>query len=182
MRARQQHSEVSQFNRRDVKNKTLTYALIIVVACLWGYIAYRIFSAVTTKDDDLPQPVKMEKEAYNDYELPSDTTKLMLNYRDPFGILKPKNTVVTHSKNPGAIKITTLAPKPVMNWSFISYSGYIRNPATKKLVALISINGQSYALSEGESKSDVRLLRNLRDSIKISYQGKSKFIALKTAP
>jgi len=165
-----------------VKNKTLTYALIIVVACLWGYIAYRIFSTVTTKDDDLPQPVKVGKEAYNDYELSRDTTKLLINYRDPFGILKPKDTVVIHSKNPGAIKTATVAPKPAMNWSFITYLGYIRNPATKKLVALISINGQSYALSEGESKSDVRLLSNLRDSIKISYQGKTKFIALKSTP
>ena len=71
--------------------------------------------------------------------------------------------------------------KPAMNWSFISYSGYIRNPSTKKLIALVSINGQSTTLAEGESKNQVKLIKNLRDSIKISYGGKTKFIAIKSA-
>ena len=165
-----------------MKNKTLTYALIVVVAGLWGYIAYRIFSAVTSKDDDVPQVVKVEKESFNDYQLPKDTTMLLLNYRDPFGLIKSKDTVTLHTRVYGFVKNVSSAPKPFINWPNVSYSGYIRNPATKKLVALVSINGQSYALIEGESKSDVKLLRNLRDSIKISYQGKSKFITLKTAP
>jgi len=68
-----------------------------------------------------------------------------------------------------------------MNWSFITYSGYIRNPSTKKLVALVSINGQSLTLSEGEIKNQVKLVKNLRDSIKISYEGKTKFISIKPA-
>jgi hypothetical protein len=70
--------------------------------------------------------------------------------------------------------------KPAMNWSFISYSGYIRNPASKKLIALVSINGQNLTLAEGETKNQVKLLKNLRDSIKISYEGKTKFIVIKS--
>jgi hypothetical protein len=71
--------------------------------------------------------------------------------------------------------------KPAMNWSFISYAGYIRNPSSKKLIALVSINGQNITLAEGETKNQVKLMKNLRDSIKISYEGKTKFITIKTS-
>jgi len=36
-------------------------------------------------------------------------------------------------------------------------------------------------LSEGETKSQVKLLKNLRDSIKVIYEGKTKFISIKLA-
>jgi hypothetical protein len=163
-----------------MKNKNLTYFLIAIVAGVWGLILYRVFDAVSATDDTpAPVAVKQEKEAYNDFSIPKDTTKLLLNYRDPFGITKPKDTTAKISR---AIAHQTIkiSPKPTMNWSFITYSGYIRNPASKKLVALVSVNGQNITLAEGETKSQVKLIKNLRDSIKISYKGKTKFIAIKT--
>jgi len=71
--------------------------------------------------------------------------------------------------------------KPIMNWSFIQYSGYIRNPSTKKLITMLNINGRNETLAEGQVVGEVKLLKNLRDSIKISYNGKIKFITLKPA-
>ena len=163
-----------------MKNKKLTYFLIAIVLGVWGLILYRIFDAVSDNDDTAaPVAVKQVKEAFNDYSLPKDTTKLLLNYRDPFGIAKPKDTAVRVSKAT-SLKSTVATAKPAMNWSFISYSGYIRNPASKKLIALVSINGQNVTLAEGETKNQVKLLKNLRDSIKISYEGKTKFIVIKT--
>lgn len=70
-----------------------------------------------------------------------------------------------------------MAPQ-AFNWGFIKYSGYIHNPDSKKLVTLLSINGQNVTLSDGETKAQVRLLKNMRDSIKISFEGKIKFITL----
>jgi hypothetical protein len=164
-----------------MKNKKLTYFLIAVVLVVWGLILYRIFDAVSSSDDTPVQLVaKQEKEAYNDYSVPNDTTKLLLNYRDPFGITKPKDTAAKISKVISH-KSTVIVPKPTINWSFISYSGYIRNPSSKKLIALVSINGQNITLAEGETKNQVKLLKNLRDSIKISYEGKIKFIVIKSA-
>ena len=148
---------------------------------VWGLILYRVFDAVSSSDDRPVQAVvKQEKEAYNDYSLPNDTIRLLLNYRDPFGITKAKDTIAKKSKVISHRNIA-IVPKPTMNWSFITYSGYIRNPSSKKLIALVSINGQNLTLAEGEIKSQVKLLKNLGDSIKISYEGKIKFIVIKSA-
>ncbi|HTK19616.1 MAG TPA: hypothetical protein VL442_08895 [Mucilaginibacter sp.] len=167
-----------------MKNKKLTYFLLVVVAGLWGLITYRVVDAMSADDETPPaMPAPIVKEIFNDFSLPKDTTKLLLNYRDPFGQVKSKDTVISRSKSTLSHKTLTIAAaaKPAMNWSFITYSGYIRNPTTKKLVALISINGQSMTLAEGESKNQVKLLKNLRDSIRISYEGKTKVIPIKSA-
>jgi hypothetical protein len=179
MRARQGLSGASLCNN-GMKNKTLTYFLIAVVVGLWGMIIYRIVGAVTAKDDDdVPQVTKQAKEAFNDYSIPPDTSKLLLNYRDPFGITKQKDTVTRSYKVQTVAVHTVHALKPAINWSFITYSGYIRNPNSKKLVALVNINGQTVTMVEGETKNQVKLLKNLRDSIKISYAGQMKFIPRK---
>lgn len=163
-----------------MKNKKLTYFLIVAVAGVWSIILYRIFDASGSGDNDpLPVAKKNLKEVYNDFSVPKDTTKLLLNYRDPFGLIPLKDT--TKTRKPLPIKKTALIVKPVMNWSFITYSGYIRNPASKKLIALVNINGQKITMTEGEIKNRVKLLRNLRDSIKVSYEGKTKFIVIKSA-
>jgi len=163
-----------------MKNKKLTYFLILVVAGVWGMIIYRVFSAVDNTDDDTtsvaPKPIK---EAFNDYTIPKDTTKLLLNYRDPFGVTKRKDTTTRLRSITKPGPSIAVAVKPAINWSFITYSGYIRNPATKKLIALVSINGQNLTLNEGETKNQVKLLKNLRDSIKVSFDGKTKFISMK---
>ena len=164
-----------------MKNKKLTYFLGLIVLTVWGMILYRVFDAYGGNDDDGPLTlVKPVKEAFNDYTIPKDTTHLLLNYRDPFGLTTTKDTadltVKNHHKN--TISIPT---KPAVNWSFIQYSGYIRNPGSKKLIALVTINGKNETLSEGEVKSQVKLIKNLRDSIKISFNGQTKYIPIKSA-
>lgn len=163
-----------------MKNKKLTYLLIVAVAGVWGILLYRVFAAVKSNDDDQPvTAVAPVKEAFNDFSIPKDTAKLLLNYRDPFGLTKPKDTAAVLNRAVNVIHKPAIAD-PVINWSFITYSGYIRNPVSKRLVALVSINGQSLTLAEGEIRNHVKLLKNLRDSIKISYQGKVKYIAIKS--
>ena len=164
-----------------MKNKKLTYFLLVVVAAVWGIIIYRILNAAQATDEpDIPAAVRPVKEEYNDFSLPKDTARLLLNYRDPFGLTVVKDTTKTTIRT-GPVKPAATAVKPTVNWSFISYAGYIRNPATKRLVALVSINGQNVTLAEGETRSQVKLLKNLRDSIKIVYAGKIKFITIKSA-
>ena len=181
MKASLVHKEVLSCNR-GMKNKKLSYFLIAVVAVLWGLIIYRVVGALTAEDEtnSMPAAAPTVKEIYNDFDLPKDTAKLLLNYRDPFGLIKEKDTIAVKSDRPMMRKISSVVAKPAMNWSFITYSGYIRNPSTNKLIALVNINGQSATLSEGEIKNQVKLIKNLRDSIKVSYQGKTKFISIKS--
>jgi len=162
-----------------MKNKMVTYLLGALVAIVWGIIIYRIFDAAVGSDDAAPGPVPVKKEVYNDYAIAKDTTHLLLNYHDPFGLARQKDTVTPIKKT--NYRAMAIVPKPVMNWGFIQYSGYIRNPASKKLITLISINGRSEMLTEGQEKDNVKLIKNLRDSIKISYNGKIKFIPIKPA-
>ncbi|MFI5161252.1 MAG: hypothetical protein ACHQHN_08235 [Sphingobacteriales bacterium] len=162
-----------------MKHKKMTYLLGVVVVLVWGLIIYRLVSSASNDD---PAPVfagSTKKQPYNDYSVPKDTTHLLLNYRDPFGLVKFKDTDAMPVKR---ILHKSPAPaliKPAMNWGFIQYAGYVRNPASKKLIALVTINGKNETLAEGESKERVKLIKNFRDSIKVSFNGLTKCIALK---
>ena len=161
-----------------MKNKKLTYFLGLVVLIVWGMIIYRVFNAVSGGDDSEPvTAVKGVKEAYNDFTIPKDTTHLLLNYRDPFGLTKQKDTTRQITRRSVDRKPAALIKS--MDWGFIRYSGYMLNPGTKKLIALVTINGQNTTLAEGQTKYEVKLIRNLRDSIKISFEGKTKFVGIK---
>ncbi|MBW4890129.1 hypothetical protein KXQ82_10400 [Mucilaginibacter sp. HMF5004] len=165
-----------------MKNKKVTYFLGLLVVAVWGMIIYRVFQAVSAEDNHDFQPRLVEKkEEYNDYEVPKDTTKLLLNYRDPFSEGKQKDTVeipinkLVHSTAPHPI-----TQKPALNWGFIRYSGFVYNPGSKRIIAIVSINGKQQMLSEGETADQVKLIKNMKDSIKVLYQGNTKFITMNT--
>jgi len=161
-----------------MKNKKLTYVLGLAVLVVWGMIIYRIFNAVSANDDDNTVAViNPIKEAYNDFSIPKDTTHLLLNYRDPFGLMKQKDTARFIAKRTNARMVPT--GTKTMDWGFIHYSGYMLNPATRKLIALVTINGQNTTLFEGQTRYEVKLIKNLRDSIKVTFEGKTKFIGIK---
>jgi hypothetical protein len=163
-----------------MKNKKLTYFLGFVVLMVWGIIIYRVIDASAGGDDPVTVVSNApRKEAYNDFAIAKDTAHLLLNYRDPFGLVKQKDTVTLAVKRNYHKTMVSLDKKPAFNWGFIQYSGYIRNPGSKKLITLLSINGKNEMLSEGETRDNVKLIKNLRDSIKISFNGKTKFIPIK---
>jgi hypothetical protein len=167
------------------KNKVTVYLLGTMVALIWGVIIYRIAAAAGKDDSDAvtEHSVQLPKETLDDYAYQPDTTSLMLNYPDPFRQTKPtevrKDTVqipVTKLLASRPVINSPAISKPALNWNFIRYSGYIANAHGKKLIALVSINGKSLMLGEGELAEQVKLLKNLKDSIKVSYQNHTKFI------
>jgi hypothetical protein len=161
-----------------MKNKKLTYFLGFAVLVVWGLIIYRIIGTVDNGDDTAATaPVLTKKEPFNDYAVPKDTTRLLLNYRDPFGLVPFKDTVkaVSHKRTARNIIIAAV---PAMNWGFIKYSGYIRNPGSKQLIALVQINGKSADMREGDVVDKVKLLKNMQDSVKVLFNGKTKFITI----
>lgn len=156
----------------------MTYVLAIVVVVIWGVIIFRVIDSTVGDDATAPVIMPIKKEPYNDYAMSKDTAHLRLNYRDPFGMVKVKDTSQIPVKKLLTKKITSTV-KTVVNWGFIHYAGYIRNPASKKLIALVSINGKNETFSEGQSKDGVRLIKNFKDSIKVSFNGLTKNIVLK---
>jgi hypothetical protein len=170
-------------------NKLTVYILGISVALVWGIIIYKVVAALSEDDGATPTAVSApaSKEPLNDHSIIKDTSTLKLNYRDPFGQhVSGKDTaqraVTKLIANASHINLRVERPiaKPIVNWSFIKYAGYIRNPHSKKLYALINVNGKSVMLSEGETSGDIKLIRNLKDSIKISYQNRTQYIAVNT--
>ena len=163
-----------------MKNKKLNYFLGVAVVLIWGSIIFKIFKAVSGDDLPISNMATAEKRDTVNYELAGqDTAKLNLNYRDPFSEKKAE---------PVEIPVSELVHKPVIakpvktaiNWDVIRYSGFVRNQGSKKLIAMISINGRQLMMSEGETLEKVKLLKNLKDSIKVSFEGATKFIVLNT--
>jgi hypothetical protein len=162
-----------------MKNKKFTYILGILVSIVWGVIIYRIFASVASNKDDTPvTKPRVNTQAYNDYTIPKDTSRLLLNYKDPFGLKKQKDTTSQVTTKPLVINTNKQLLKPVFNWNFIKYSGFIRNPGSKKLLAVVNINGKPITMAEGETAEQVKLIKNLQDSIKVSFNGKTAFIKM----
>lgn len=174
-----------------MKNKAGVSFLVLVVVVVWGLIIYRVVSAASDEDARhfTIQPT-VPKEPLNDYALVKDTATLRLNYRDPFSQDVQKDTaelpvsqLTAHQPLlPVPKALSALPQKPVVNWNLIRYAGFIRNPHTKKLLALLSIGGKSLMLSEGEAADQVKLLKNLKDSVRITYQNQTRYIRLSTQP
>ncbi|TKC09081.1 hypothetical protein [Pedobacter frigoris] len=164
---------------QPVKNKKLTYLLICAVAAVWGIIIYRV---LFNESDDDYQPnfaaVKTVHEPYDQYVAKKDTFRLVLNYRDPFvggAYVDPEPVQAVGTIAP-AVNYNPPPKPPPINWSGIRYSGYVVNPQNKKLVSIIVVNGNERMVTEGEVFEGVKLLKNKRDSILVSWQGKQKYI------
>lgn len=164
-----------------MKSKKITYLLIGLVAIVWGLIIYRIFDSLN-QNNDQPEPkyTGVVKKKLENYDSIYPHTQLALNYRDPFGIARNDTAIVKISKNHD-LKISDVIPaKPAaINWNFVNYSGYINNPQSKKIISIMKINGREAMMKDGEVIDRVKLLKNMEDSIKISYLGKIRFIKIK---
>lgn len=160
-----------------VKNKKLTYLLLCAVAAVWGVVVYRVFFNEPIEDDIRVSNTKVAHEPYDQYSARNDTFKLVLDYRDPFTgkEIKPPVVVKASSSGQHLLKPFVQGPPP-LNWSAVRYAGYIVNPETKHLVAIMSVDGIERMLSEGESLQGVKLLKNRKDSVLVSWMGKQKYI------
>ncbi|WP_419699005.1 hypothetical protein [Mucilaginibacter sp. NFX135] len=166
-----------------MKNKKINYLLGLLVVIIWGSIIYRVVAALNG-DSDLPPPQAKPRETYNDRALTSDTAHLHTGYRDPFGQIKLRDTagsIPVKKLVLSSVNVSRPAAKPLINWDMISYRGFIRNPGSKKLIAIMMVNGKPVMLAEGERSGAVKLLRNLRDSVSVEYQGHHKFIQINPA-
>lgn len=166
-----------------MKSKKMTYVLAAVTVLLWGAIIYRVVAALA--GDQVPAvfaepPVR---EHYDDYKLPKDTARLHGGYGDPFGMAMTKapDTPRVQLKTTATRSITLPFAVPTINWAMFNYRGYVRNAGSRKLIAVLLVNGKEVTLSEGESAGEVKLLKNMGDSVKLSYHGKTKFIPLNPA-
>ncbi|WP_026898455.1 hypothetical protein [Daejeonella oryzae] len=160
-----------------MKNKWFTYFLGLIVLVVWGLIFNKILFSVNDDqvNTDLNIP-NIPKEDLNNYQ-PKASIPLLLNYKDPFRLTvykeKTENVVRSHKMRKSNTTIRSDYPEPN-----IIYSGYIKNSGSSNYSTMININGKSAIMKEGEVFDEVKLVKNYKDSIKISYQGLVSFIKL----
>lgn len=154
-----------------MKNKALTYGLLIVVALVWYQVFFRVKGNFFGEDEEVVQPIT----AIN--ELPSlarDTVELNLKYRDPFGITKRKPT---NTNLEGTIAGPQPPPrsKPQTIWPVIKYYGLVKKSKSTKPLAIVSVDGVQLMLRSGDEVFDgIYIVKIERDLITIRYKKETK--------
>ncbi len=153
-----------------MKNKPLTYILLIAVGFIWFKVFVRIKSNLTQEELSGADGDRVEL-----LQLPMsrDTFELAANYRDPFLSSsvksKPQNT-------PG--NELPLAPvrKAPYHWPSIRYFGLVKNTKSSKPLAIVKFDQVQLMVRENDQVwSDIQVRKIYRDSILVSH-GKDKKI------
>lgn len=154
-----------------MKNKKVTYFLLLAVLLVWGLIFYRAYESVSGDTNDLPNRQRTVP-APDPYTQILDTFTLLANYRDPFLGLMPEAKTGNRKQEP---RIAAEKSTPT-DWSFISYKGTIHNRKQRKRIAIFSIHGKEVLIPEGGSSEGITFLKNYPDSVKIAFEGKKTIL------
>lgn len=163
---------------QGVKGRKFTYLLIGAVGIVWGVIVYKVFFNNSGDDYQLKISTAPNKdEVYDQYVVAKDTFKLALDYRDPFlGTMEIAPSIAKKGLPVVAGNLLLRPAKPMIDWNSIKYSGYIMNPLSKGPVSIVTVRGVEKMMTVGEVFQGLKLIRNKKDSILVSWQGAKKYI------
>jgi hypothetical protein len=155
-----------------LKNKGLTYGLLIVVGIVWYQVFMRVKSNFEA-DDTLP--VNTTAAVMKRKIVKPDSFRLQANYRDPFsGKLATAETAPATDPNQVPIATTVKPPKPepiVVPWPTIKYYGLVRKTTSNDPRTLIAIDGYMYKVKQGEQVLDnIFILKVTRDYVQVRYR------------
>ncbi len=140
-----------------LKNKKAIYILIPLNLFIWGYLGYSIYAGLSGEEEEVPVTTVVKTLLKTDND--SVTYSLKLNYPDPFlregvKVREPNysgtdnaNVAAPKPKAVAVVKTPTLAPKPADD---IKYLGLVKNNTTGVSTALISINGRTHIIKQGD--------------------------------
>lgn len=159
------------------KGKKSLYLLLPVNLLVWGFIGYKIVMAFQGED----VPLVMENASTYKALDQKDTLpiELALNYEDPFLKQEPvRRTSVIHS---GMMNQNVTVPKPlklvvteIKPQKEIKYLGTIQNKTNGMMMALISIDGNSYTIKKGDEVEGFSI-KNITTSYIEVKEGKKSF-------
>ena len=157
-----------------MKNKGVTYAMLIVVALIWYNVFFRVKSNLFG-EEEVFVPARTSVPTIASFT--RDTFKLKANYRDPFtGVATPVAVSLPVAENPFP---AAPAPKPVYRepWPQITYYGQVKKTDSKIPLAILRVDGMQFYLRSGESVFDNYIVRRIyRDSIEIVHGKLRKFV------
>lgn len=131
-----------------MKNKALTYVLLIVVGIIWYQVFFRVKDNLLGEETTIPKPNEMLASVNI---ISRDTVALNIDYRDPFRYKKGAriSSAVNDMNRPLSNTPQVARPqKPTFVWPKITYHGLIRNRSSKAPLALVRVDGLVYNLRE----------------------------------
>jgi hypothetical protein len=153
-----------------LKNRKITYLLLVLVAIIWGMIFYRIYSNFGGNkmvEKKLPHSVGIVKHDQHD-----TIETLSLNYPDPF--LKGEE----RSSDPSSLEFKDPLPSPVSNWPQIEYRGLLTSNNNNESTGLLRIQNTDLLVKQGKVYAAIRIKTLSRDSIFLEYQHESRWISI----
>jgi len=176
-------------------NPNTKYVLIVLVACIWGLIIYKVIKGLNDDDTALPvitsiEPVKADTaigyfltpEPYadpfkNKVERLNNDYMFNNTYQSEVTISSPANI------NPPPVNNNynnyQLPPKPVEQPPVITYKGYIYNPHTRKKTAMITYNGKPMVVGIADKLDEkTKVLSIDEQQLVFSFSGKKLVVGL----
>jgi hypothetical protein len=170
-----------------LNKKIKLYLLIAVNVLAWGYVVFKIYGALKTKDDFILETNNYKIKSV--YTAKNSEVKLNLNYPDPF--LKDLNLKKTDLHNSNSLQNNSIKKNYSTNTSNIKvpepsqtimpdikYLGFISNVENGKQTVLVSINGKSIFVNRGQKIDDV-LFKDITPTELTVTIGKKQFIIKK---
>ncbi len=161
--------------KSDLYNRPQVYTLIALVAIVWGTVFFRVFKSWGDEGYQAFGSDVQAKAEFENYSL-IDTVTLNLSHGDPFRLSNARTVVEKVEASPRrfAVRAERKRPAPIL----ITYSGYIQIPGSRKVLSMLNLKGKDLLIAEGEVAEEVKLLKNLKDSVKVAYKGNISYIAL----
>lgn len=151
-----------------MKNKRLTYILLVVVAFIW-YKAFIRISGNIGADELVKQTESFNVD--NIVLSKKDTFILNIDYKNPFrNKLKATNFENSDLNEPSRGEpIRRVVSQPVITkyrWPNFIYQGLVKNKSNRQALAIVKEDGMVYNLREGEEiYNGIYLSKIWRDSV-----------------
>jgi hypothetical protein len=156
-----------------MKNKKFTYLLTGLVAIIWGFFFYMLFS------DNTPT-TEQQVNTFVAVEAVEDTIafqELNLAYKDPFlarkivssGYININQSLSKSTIKPKPQKPAVKKPSNIFVWPKVVYGGTLNGEK-----GLLTLNNEQLIAEEGKQINDFKIVNIYPDSIRIAYKEKTK--------
>lgn len=164
--------------------KRINAILLIIVAGLWSTVIYKYVRQYFNTDE----PIAFTTNTNSSANKIKAKENFSLNpiERDPFlNQTQSKKTIsrpikITQTKKNNTIPVlkpTTTTQKPFPS---IIYLGYIKSDNQKNELILVKVNGVLQKIYNNETKNGIKIKKNEKDTIAVTFQNTTKKFSLKS--
>lgn len=154
-----------------MKNKKMTYLMMLAVLVIWGYFFYTMFGSKDGGDIN-KMKASIIKLSEDTTQLPIDSFSILAAYRDPF------LDKMAEGVKPASSSILKTPPtkKPETAWPQIAYFGLIKNQTSNKQLILMQINGKQHRIQLNQIVDELTLMKITRDSVQVKFGKQMKYV------